>query len=132
MLFLRSGEDHYQQVRLPSDEDDCDVDDSDGGDGGVDDDDDCSGGGGGGYQQVRLPTDAKTAVTYFGGRVQMLVILAPLSLLIALLCFGVALLCLFVCLFIMVCDCGLAVVPFHLLCFQPVLHVDLVERNKES
>lgn len=36
VLFLRSGEDHYQQVRLPSDEDDCDVDDSDGG--GDDDD----------------------------------------------------------------------------------------------
>ena len=125
MLFSRRGEDDYQQVRLPSDEDDCDVDDSDGG---GDDDDDCSGGGGGGYQQVRLPTDAKTAVTYFGGRVQMLVILAPP--LIALLCFGVALLCLFVCLFIMVCDCGLAVAPFHLL--QPVLHVALVERNKES
>ena len=111
MLFSRSGKDDYQQVRLPSDEDDCDVDDSDGGDGGVDDDDDCSGGGGGGYQQVRLPTDAKTAVTYFGGRVQMLVILAPPS--IALLCFGVALLCLFVCLFLMVCDCGLAVAPFQ-------------------
>ena len=92
MLFSRRGEDYYQQVRLPSDEDDCDVDDSDGG---GDDDDDCSGGGGGGYQQVRLPTDAKTAVTYFGGRVQMLVILAPP--LIALLCFGVALLC---CLFV--------------------------------
>ena len=98
MLFSKSGEDDYQQVRLPTDEDDCDVDDSDGGDGGGDDDDDCSGGGGGGYQQVRLPTDAKTAVTYFGGRVQMLVILAPP--LIALLCFGVALLCLFVCLFV--------------------------------
>ena len=93
MLFSRRGEDDYQQVRLPSDEDDCDVDDSDGG---GDDDDDCSGGGGGGYQQVRLPTDAKTAVTYFGGRVQILVILAPP--LIALLCFGVAFLCLFVCL----------------------------------
>ena len=124
MLFSRSGEDGYQQVRLPTDEDDCDVDDGDGGDGGGDDDDDCSGGGGGGYQQVRLPTDAKTAVTYFGGRVQMLVILAPP--LIALLCFGVVLLCLF----IMVCDCGLAVAPFHHLLFM--LHVDLVERNEES
>ena len=105
MLFSRSGENDYQQVRLPTDEDDCDVDDSDGGDGGGDDDDDCSGGGGGGYQQVCLPTDAKTAVTYFGGRVQMLIILAPP--LIALLCFGVALLCLFVCLsfFVIVISC---------------------------
>ena len=88
----------------------CDVDD---GDGGGDDDDDCSGGGGGGYQQDRLPTDAKTAVTYFGGRVQMLVILAPP--LIALLCFGVALLCLFVYhgLWLWIGCCTLSPSPVH-------------------